>query len=195
MEKPINIIFLGDPGSGKATQGPLIVKKYDLFEFDFGEWLRELKDPEEKKKFNMTEIHQGNLALSDPACEVFRNIILTTPKNKGILFNGNPKAFVEAQAMEEAFREAKRRDPMVIYIKISYEEMMHRLEIRNRATGRKDDKGIENRIKYYKEEVSEVVKYFKKRYCFQEISGMGTEKEVSDRLINAIEHCIKTNQV
>ena len=38
--KPFNLILLGDPAAGKATQVALIVKRYGMFDFDMGHELR-----------------------------------------------------------------------------------------------------------------------------------------------------------
>ena len=36
LTHPLNIILLGDPAAGKATQAKLLVKKYKLYDFDMG---------------------------------------------------------------------------------------------------------------------------------------------------------------
>ncbi len=40
---PFNLILLGDPGAGKATQAAYFAKKYNMFDFDMGKELTLLR--------------------------------------------------------------------------------------------------------------------------------------------------------
>jgi adenylate kinase len=190
-KEPLSLILLGDPGAGKATQGKRLVRKYPFREFDFGEWLRSLKSPAARRKYHVEEILRGILAPTHLAKIKFREVILKTPKSKGIFFNGNPKMEGEAKAVVSAFRKARRPDPLVIYLKIPKGEMLKRLEIR----ARKDDtrEYLENRMRYYKEHLRPMVAYFKTRYNVVTISGAGTEETVFKRIVTAIEKSYGTH--
>jgi len=60
---------------------------------------------------------------------------------------------------------------------------------------RHDDsrKALENRQRYYRKQVAQVVKFFKGRYHFKRISGMGTEAEVWARINAAVTAYQKTH--
>src|SRR5262245_58782408 len=104
---PLSIILLGDPGAGKATQGARLVKKYPLREFDFGQWLRELKSPAERRRYKLeTSINKGGLAPTGLSKQKFKEVIVTTPRRKGVFFNGNPKMLGEAKVMVQTFAAA-----------------------------------------------------------------------------------------
>jgi adenylate kinase len=194
---PINIILLGDPTAGKATQATSLTKKYGLREFDLGDWLRKLKTSEAKKKFKVSETTaKGILAPTDMAREKFKEIIFKTPKAKGIFFNGNPKMLGEAKLMRGWFREAGRRDPIVMYLSIPKREMLSRITIREREEGRSDDAAahLKNRMKYYAKDIPETVAFLRKHYAFKKISGLGTRAEVFKRLVETIEKLKKTSE-
>src|SRR3989344_4053017 len=98
--KPVfNLIFLGDPAAGKATQAVSILKGYpQLQEFDFGDWLRSL-GPREAKRVKFEHTMNGHLTPTQFARAKFKEVIFTTPPSRGIFFNGNPKMLGEAKLM------------------------------------------------------------------------------------------------
>lgn len=189
-QQPFNLILLGDPGAGKATQGVRLVKRYPfLREFDFGQWLRDLKTPAERRKYHVeTRTSRGILAPADLARQMFRKVILETPPEKGVFFNGNPKMVSEAKTMVSAFRKAKRSDPLFIYLGISQKEMLGRIQSR-KGQSRSDDQAehLKNRMKYYKDHIQPTVDLLKSKYEFKRVSGLGTEQEVFRRLVAEIE--------
>ena len=185
-----NLILLGDPTAGKATQAKRLVRRYPLREFDFGEWLRNLKSKSARKKFRMSErVEKGILAPTELAQMKFKEVIFKTPRSRGIFFNGNPKKFVEAKAMYKWFRDAGRPDPLVVYLSIPKREMLKRIEIRERTERRSDDRSshVRNRMNYYARDIRAVVSFLKGKYRFKKISGLGTRDEVYKRLISHIE--------
>lgn len=183
--EPLNLILLGDPGAGKATQGRRLVKRYPFREFDFGEWLRNLKSPAARKKYHVEEILRGILAPTDLAKAKFREVILRTPRSRGIFLNGNPKMEGEAKVVVKAFRDAGRSEPLVIYLTIPKKEMLKRLEIRARQDDSREY--LENRLRYYEKHLRPMVEYFKTQYTVATISGVGTEAEVFRRIIKVIQ--------
>lgn len=192
--KPFNLILLGDVGSGKATQGALLVKKYPLWEFDYGQWLRELKDPAMRRKYGLdTSINRGRLAITRPSQQMFRKVILETDPNLGVFFNGNPKMRSEAEVMFRTFKKAKRSDPLFIYLSIPQKEMLKRIQSR-KGESRSDDseRALKNRMSYYKKHIRESKEFLKSVYTFRQISGLGTKQEVFRRLVDAIEKFRRT---
>ncbi len=188
-QRPFNLILLGDPGAGKTTQAALLTRSYPLREFDFGAWLRSLKSPAAKAKYNVHGILRGELATTGPAQAKFRQVIMTTPKHKGVFFSGNPRMIGEAKEIRKAFKAAKRTDPLVLYLGIPKKEMMQRIELRRSREGRSEDAAIylKNRLHHQKENVLPTLKFLKAHYMFKKIDGTGTREEVFRRLKNAIE--------
>jgi adenylate kinase family enzyme len=81
----------------------------------------------------------------------------------------------------------------VLYLSIPASEMFaraaERKEYFNGKLIKRDDdsrKALENRKRYYQKQVVQVVKFFKGRYHFKRISGVGTETEVWARISAAI---------
>ncbi len=193
---PFNIILLGDPASGKGTQSAHLAARYGMYDFDMG---REVKKPENLKLYDYAHTTAvGKLTPTAVARKIFREKILGTPAREGIVFSGTPKMIGEANLVERLLRERGRRDPLVIYLHIPLKEVLvrmrgRRVEVQGKAIVRDDDneRALMNRRRYYREQVSRVVDFFRERYEFRRISGMGTENEVAARIEAAIASHLK----
>jgi adenylate kinase len=192
----INLILLGDPASGKATQAARLVKKYHFYDFDMG---REVRKPAVKKQFDYRKTTAiGKLTPTAVVRGILHRVIRVTPENKGILFNGHPKMIGEAKLAAGWLKKYQRTDPLVIYLSIPMSEVLRRAEKRLENVGgklvRRDDdsiRALKNRRRYYEEQISQVVAYFKKKYHFKTVSGMGTEAQVWKRIDAVVKQYIK----
>jgi len=192
-----NLILLGDPSAGKATQAKRLLEKYPLLqEFDFGGWLRSLKSARARNAFKFGETSgRGMLTPTHFARVKFKEVIFNTPKARGVFFNGNPKMLGEAKLVYKWFCEAGRTDPLAIYLSIPRKEMLERVGIRARIEKRSDDEmeHLKNRMKYYAKNIPAVVAFLKSRYRFKKVSGLGTRDEVYARLVSHIEKELARN--
>jgi adenylate kinase family enzyme len=185
--QPLNIILLGDPAAGKATQAMWIAKKYRMFDLDMG---RELRRPVNKRKFDFAHsTAEGKLTPTKVVRNILHHMIMGTAKSRGILFDGTPKMVGEARLVAAWLKQAKRSEPIVIYLHIPVAETMRRMSKR----GRKDDTRVAllNRIAYYRNDVAHTVAFFKTIYRFKKVSGLGMPKEVAARIEKEIKRFIK----
>jgi adenylate kinase len=193
-----NVILLGDPGSGKGTQAARLVKHYRLHDFDMGE---ELRKPNIIKQFNFAKTTGvGHLAPTDIVRGILEDTIKKTSPSRGILFNGTPKMIGEARLTVKWLKEAKRANPLVLYLSIPRKEVLNRVlqrsvRVDGKIVKRDDDtkRALENRRAYYREQVSRVIVFFKKKYEFKKISGLGTEAEVAKRIVVEVERYLHKN--
>ena len=190
-KRVFNLILLGDPASGKATQAARLVKKYGLYDLDMG---RELRLPSVRKAYDYKRTTAiGKLTPTGVYRRIFRRLTLNVPKHRGILFDGHPKMIGEAKFLEKLLRRIGRENPLFLYINVPLQETLHRVA-RGRRYGlkkivRDDDRqiGLRNRARYYRTQIARVVKFFKSRYRFKRISGIGTRDEVFRRIVRFVE--------
>ncbi len=188
---PLNLILLGDPAAGKATQAALLAKKFKLYDFDMGKELSRRRQNDKKLHSALTvKTDQGQLTPTVFVREIFREVISKAPTRKGILFDGTPKMLGEAKLVSKLLKQQNRPDPLVIYISIPVDETVRRINQRSGyfkgKFGKRADDSIEalkNRARYYRKNVSEVVKFFEKKYHFEKVSGMGTQAQVHRRIM------------
>src|ERR1700690_3765569 len=199
MKKPqgaLNIILLGDPAAGKATHGKFLAKKYNLYDLDMGRELRGLEHNKVlRKKYRLDKtLDSGKLTPTELVRNLLRDKIHSTPKQKGILFNGTPKMLGEAKLVAKWLKTEKRDNIIFVYLSIPLKETMKRMTgrktyFKGKFSKRPDDnnKALKNRIEYYKKNIRQVVAYFKKSYPFIKISTTGSIPEAKKRLISKIE--------
>lgn len=186
---PLNLILLGDPASGKATQAARIVKRYHLYDFDMG---RELMKPVVRARFDYRGTKaKGALTPTNVVRGILRRVILDIPRERGILFDGHPKMIGEAMLVARLLRHEKRADPLVIYLSITAAEILRRAGKR----GREDDsrQALKRRERYYRDQMQQVIGFFQKRYVFKKLSGMGTRAEIWKKMAKTIQQYVSQN--
>lgn len=198
---PFNVILLGDPASGKGTQSAHLARHYGMYDLDMG---KEVNKPSVRAQYDYAATTaQGKLTPTDIVRHIFVRAIAHMSSRQGIVFSGTPKMIGEAKLVARLLKEHHRADPLVIYISIPLHETLQRMHSRHvyvngKKVVRDDDneKALANRRKYYKEQISRVVAFFKERYGVVRISGMGSEKEVYARIEKAVaRHCAQRNRV
>jgi adenylate kinase len=192
----MDIILLGDPAAGKATQAAKLLKKYKLIDFDMGKELRALRNSGSNatKKALARTLSKGKLTPTYIPRAIFRKKISGTPRSKGILFDGTPKMIGEAKLVSKLLNAAGRQNVIVIYLSIPKSETIKRMSSRReyfkgKFSKRPDDnlKALKNRISYYKKNISQVIMFFKKKYAYANVSGLGSRQQVYKRILKAID--------
>jgi len=192
---PINIILLGDPAAGKATHGKFLEARYKLYNLDMGQELRSIKKQEVRSKYKLGDtLDKGKLTPTEIVRKILQDRIHNTPKTRGILFNGTPKMLGEAKLVAKWLGAEKRDNVLFVYLSIPLKETIRRMTSRKtyfkgKFSKRPDDnnRALKNRIAYYKKNISQVVKFFKKLYPDIKISTSGSIPQARKRLIAKIE--------
>jgi len=102
--RPIAIIFIGPPGSGKSTQAGELVKRFDILEhFDLGHVIEKTlydqqnqdnpKIQEEKHRFETGELVSSEWVMGLEKEHITR----VAGAGKGIIFSGSPREREEAE--------------------------------------------------------------------------------------------------
>ncbi len=203
MRAPLNIILLGDPAAGKATQAKYLLSKYKLLDLDMGREMRHIlkgKGSAGIKKVLKETTNKGKLAPTAIVRAIHKEKILKAPKNKGILFDGTPKMIGEAKLVFKWMQQVKRTPETVIalYLHIPEKEVLKRAKNRveyykGKFSKRPDDTkdSLKNRIKYYRKNIAEVVSFFKGKYNYKEINGLGSRAEVRKRIQKVIREYLR----
>ncbi len=202
-KRPINIILLGDPAAGKATQAALLTKKYHLYDFDMGKAIALLRTKNKKINRLLRDYQdKGKLTPTFIARKILRDVITSVPMRRGILFDGHPKMLGEAKIVARLIKQQKRKDPVVIYLSIPIDETVKRMQDRvgyfkGKYGKRLDDSdaALKNRVRYYRKNITQVVAFFQRLYSFKKISGLGTPKLVHARILKTITQLKKSEKL
>lgn len=212
--KSDNIIILGPSGSGKGTQAEFLARKYGLKMVDGGEYLRKILSSKSKEAKRLAKkMNNGNLAPTDIIRDWMKKQIFSRPINRGLVFSGQPRMIGEAKLAYKWFKESGRRMPVVIFLNVSIREVLKRLKKRyicsnckkvytldvfidkpcsacgGKIIKRADDspKMIRNRLAYFKTQVAQTLKFFKKKGILIEINGELGREKVHEEIVRKLE--------
>jgi adenylate kinase family enzyme len=165
-----------------------------MYDLDMGKELRRIKNTELRTKIGLDKtLDKGKLTPTEIVRKILKEKIKATPKSKGILFDGTPKMIGEAKLVAKWLREEKRTNPIVVYMSIPMAETVRRMtqrkeDFKGKFSKRADDdiKALQNRVKYYRNNITEVVKYFKTLYKFKKISSNAPVPKVRKVLVKII---------
>lgn len=214
-----NLIILGPSGSGKGTQAEILARKFGLKMVDGGEYLRKILTSKSKEAKSLAEkMNKGNLAPTDIIRDWMKAQIFSKPISRGLIFSGQPRMIGEAKLTLKWFKESGRGLPIVIFLNVSAREVLKRLEKRYicakckkvytlnakpvapcKACGgeiikRTDDtpKLIKNRLAYFKTQVAQTLKFFRKKGVLVEVNGersaVAVNREIQKKIDDYIKH-------
>jgi adenylate kinase len=128
----MNIVILGQQGSGKGTQAELIAQKFDLEHIDMGKALREVArqdTPLGKEIYEIINI-ENSLVPSRILREILSLKLASIPQKRGIIFDGVPRTMEQVQYLEEELLSQGRSVDRVFFISIPKDESIRRISMR-----------------------------------------------------------------
>ncbi len=187
----LNIIMCGAPGCGKGTQSDLIVEKYSLTHLSTGDLLRkEIATKTDLGIIADSYISKGELVPD----EMIIDILLKYVENQhddsnGIILDGFPRTVAQAEALEVMLKNLDKEISLLVDLKVSENELIDRLIIRGKTSGRSDDniETIKKRLDVYHKLTEPVNDFYKNKNQYTPIDGMGTIEEIFGRISEVID--------
>lgn len=189
-----NIVLLGMVASGKETQAGILKKKYALKTVESGVyWRKLLKEKSQDGDWVRRTTGQGKPAPVALMKKFLIREIGNKPKNKNLLFLGNPRLKPEAQLLKKIM-DAKKENFIAFYITLPDKEV-YRRSFGRQAGNMKNiykifdtEKIIKKRIKWHKEQVGKTVKYFEGLKILKKINGNQPINKVTKDIVKVIEN-------
>ena len=190
------IIFIGPQGSGKGTQIAkldAVLKEKDptgkVVDFQTGRRFRALGMRAE----GYTEQKVGEGLNNGALQPLFLSIVLwgdamrehMTPSCHALI-DGFPRTVAEAEVLETALDYYERKNVVVINLETPEDIVRGRMIARSRSDDTKDS--IEERLRWYREETLEVLKYYRARANTQvfDIDGTQDIENVHTQILSAL---------
>lgn len=190
----INIVLFGPPGSGKGTQAAKLVEKYGIDHISTGDIIRrEIKAGSPQGNAVRDFIEKGQLAPDELVIQIVEGYLSTHRDVKGNIFDGFPRTIPQAEAFDEILKEKGMEVTLMIFLDVPDDELVDRLLIRGKESGRADDSDIEvikNRIRVYKEQTAVVADYYDGQEKYFPVYGLGTIEEVFARIVKPVDEMI-----
>ena len=107
----------------------------------------------------------------------------------GFVLDGFPRTLVQAEKSHHWGRAKGTTFHAVVSLDVPEEELVRRLLVRGRDSGRSDDNEdtIRNRLKVYGESTRPLLDFYRERGILLEIDGTGAVEEVTGRILSALE--------
>jgi len=174
------IFFIGKPGCGKGDQTKLLSVKTGWKILSSGDGFRMIADEDTPVGRKVkSEINAGLLAPHWFATYLFLKNLFSLSENESIIFDGFSRKLPEAELAVESLTWLDRVFS-VIHLKVSDEEIKHRLALRKDIEGRVDDNAVDERLKEYREYTEPVIEMFRSKGMLIEIDGERTRDVIAE---------------
>lgn len=186
----LNVVLFGAPGCGKGTQSELLEKEFGLSHISTGEMIRShIKAQTELGKQVQECISRGELAPDSVVIGMIETYLNENKGIKGTIFDGFPRTTAQAEAFDAMLKKMDDSVDMMIYMDVPEEELVKRILLRGKDSGRADDASeeiIRNRIAVYNQQTAVVADYYRAQDKYIAVPSLGTIEEVFDRIATVI---------
>lgn len=187
----LNIVLFGPPGAGKGTQAAKLIDKYNLVHLSTGDIFRaNIKGETELGTLAKSYIDKGELVPDEVTIGMLESEVEKNPNAEGFIFDGFPRTTTQAEALEQFLQQKGTEISVMLALNVAEEELIKRLLLRGKDSGRADDQNeevIANRIKVYNEQTAVVADFYSAQNKFEKINGVGSIEEIFERLCTAID--------
>lgn len=187
----INIVLFGAPGCGKGTQAQRLKERYGIDHVSTGEVIRnEIRRRTELGCRMESYIAQGRLAPDEIVIGMIANYVAGHLDAKGCIYDGFPRTTAQAEAFDELLAEHGLKIDTMIDIRVPEEELVRRILLRGKDSGRADDASeevIRSRLDIYREQTAIVSDYYAAQGKYASVNGTGTMEEVFARIADVVD--------
>jgi len=212
----MRLVMVGVPGAGKGTQAKKISQKFNIAHISTGDILRSEIKKETLLGVEADEyLKKGKLVPDDVIIEIIKSEIIRDESMGGFLMDGFPRNLKQAVMFSNILDELGLKLDKVINIVVDKNEIIKRLDSRRvcinckriysfdnlddknivkcphcggKLIKRKDDSAdiIKKRLAVYEKETKPLINYYDGKNLLVNIDGMGTEQEVTERILNCL---------
>lgn len=188
------VILLGPPGAGKGTIARQLVDEFGLHWLSSGELLRaQSQSGSARSKEIGRQIDAGNLVGDQLIIELVTGEIATLERHRSVLLDGFPRNLSQAQALESMADQIGLRVNLAVELKVDRVETERRILKRQADESRADDTltTLRRRMALFEEQTMPVSGFYRQRQVLHEVDGMGTPRQVIDRILPLIRQALR----
>lgn len=188
----INIVLFGAPGCGKGTQAQRLKERYGIDHVSTGEVIRgEIRRGTELGRSMESYIAQGKLAPDEIVIGMIANYVAEHLDAKGCIFDGFPRTTVQAEEFDKILAKQGLKVDIMVDIHVPEEELVRRILLRGKESGRADDASeevIRDRLKVYHDQTAVVSDFYAAQGKYASVDGIGSIDEVFDRIAGIVDN-------
>jgi len=186
----MKLVLMGIQGSGKSTQGNLLVKQLGLPYLSTGHIFRKIA--REKTKLGLyikTVMNSGVLIPDDKTIKIVNTYLARKQYARGYILDGFPRTLAQA-------RKFINHVDKVVNVNIPDKEALWRLAYR-KDSDRLDNtiQALKKRIEMFKKLTNPVLEYYRDKGILVEIDGTQTVQEVNQEILKSLGKQIVENKL
>lgn len=182
----LNIVLFGPPGAGKGTQSQKLIEEYGLIHLSTGDILRNEIVQQTQLGIEAKQImDRGDLVGDAIVIGMIESKLDANPNSNGFVFDGFPRTQAQAIALDDLLQKKGTALSAMLALDVDNEELIKRLLLRGRESGRPDDKNeeiIRNRVNEYNVKTLPLKNYYSEQGKFHSINGIGSVSEIFNSL-------------
>jgi len=182
----LNIVLFGPPGAGKGTQSTKLIEKYQLVHLSTGDILRsEIAAGTALGLKAKGLMDAGILVPDEVVIGMIDHKLSQDPNAKGFIFDGFPRTIPQAEALDSLLKQKGVAISAMIALEVEEKELIERLLIRGKSSGRPDDQNevlIAQRVKEYNTKTAPVASFYKNQNKYFSVYGIGEIEEIFSKL-------------
>ncbi|MGP3535848.1 adenylate kinase [Microbacterium sp. RD1] len=190
MASPVRLLIVGPQGSGKGTQGVRIAEAFGIPVVSTGDVFRANVAEGTELGLQVKEvIDAGQLVSDELTSRIVRDRLSKEDAADGFLLDGYPRNLAQVMHLDEFLEGRDEHLGAVLALVVPRDESIERLRARAIDQGRADDteEVIANRLAIYESETAPILGVYGTRGLVDEIDGVGTLDEVTERIFAALE--------
>jgi adenylate kinase len=124
----MQVIFMGLPGAGKGTQAERIVDEFGIPHISTGDIFRAAMAEGTPLGLKAKEyVDKGQLVPDEVTIGIVQERIGRPDTKKGFLLDGFPRTVPQAEALDQALEDMKRKIDVVIHLDVNRDALLARL--------------------------------------------------------------------
>ncbi len=188
--KPVHVVLLGPPGSGKGTQAKLLAERLRIPAISTGEMLRAaVREGTPLGRRVKAVMEAGDLVSDDLMIALIRERIAAPDARAGFVLDGFPRTVDQAAALDRLLSGNEKEISAVLNLSVPETALIDRLAGRSGQENRADDRRetVLERLRVYHEKTEPLVEFYRRRGSLTDVDGMGGIAEVADRIGGALD--------
>lgn len=208
----MRMILVGPPGAGKGTQAAQLLERLTIPHISTGDMLRAAVQAETSLGKEADEfMKRGDLVPDRVVIGMVLERIQQEDANKGFMLDGFPRTKPQAEALDNALKDANVDLDAVVLIEVPDALIVERITgrrmdpetgdiyhvefnpapaaIQDRLIQRKDDteEAVKARLAKYHSETTPIVPFYEELGILKRVDGVGTPNEVTARMMKALD--------
>lgn len=163
-------VLIGIQGSGKSTQGNKLAQRLAIPYLSTGHIFRDLaREHTPLGRYVKETMNAGYLIQDDKTLEIVSEYLSRPEYQKGYILDGFPRTRTQAELFKNGVNHA-------FYIKVSGDEALRRLSLRQSAREDEAPPALKKRIELFHKFTKPVLEYYREKGILHEING---EQDIS----------------